>query len=75
MCTVSCRSIHYHLLLKTKVLKMSAIEIFLSKHSEYDAFEVFEPENCALCIYNNQLVHILVDENCELIDSEVLEEA
>ena len=54
---------------------MSHIEHFLSKHTEYNAFEVFVPENCALCIYNNKLVHILVDENCELIDTEVLEEA
>ena len=74
MCTVHCRSIHYHLLLKTKVHKMSAIEIFLSKNPEYDAFEVLEPENCALCNYNNQIVHILVDENAELIDTEVFEE-
>jgi hypothetical protein len=53
---------------------MSPIEIFLSKNPEYDAFEVLEPENCALCNYNNQIVHILVDENAELIDTEVFEE-
>jgi hypothetical protein len=53
---------------------MTAIETFLSTHSEYNAFDVLGPENCALCIHNNQIVHILVDENCELIDTEVLEE-
>lgn len=52
---------------------MSPIEIFLSKNPEYNAFEVMVPENCALCEYKFQLVHILVDENAELIDTEVYE--
>lgn len=52
---------------------MSPIEIFLSKNPEYSAFEVLIPENCALCNYNFQIVHILVDENAELIDKEVFE--
>ena len=53
---------------------MSPIEIFLSTHPEYDAFEVLEPENCALCNYNNQLVHIEVNENAELINTEVVDD-
>lgn len=53
---------------------MFAIEIFLSKNPEYDALEVLVPENCALCFYNNQIVHIVVNENAELIDTEVFEE-
>jgi len=53
---------------------MSAIEIFLSTHPEYDAFEVLCPENCALCDYNDQTVHIEVNENAELINTEVIDE-
>jgi hypothetical protein len=53
---------------------MSAIETFLSTHSEYNAFEVLCPENVALCLHNGNIVHISVDKNAELIDTEVLEQ-
>jgi hypothetical protein len=53
---------------------MSAIEHFLSTHPEYDAFEVLCPENVALCLHNGNIVHISVDENAELIETEVFEE-
>ena len=47
---------------------ISPIEYFLLHNPEYNALEVLIPENVALCIYNDTLVHINVDECNTLVD-------
>jgi hypothetical protein len=47
---------------------ISPIEYFLLHNPEYNALEVLVPENVALCIYNDKLVHINVDECNTLVD-------
>ena len=47
---------------------ISPIEYFLLHNPEYNALEVLIPENVALCIYNDTLVHINVDECSTLVD-------
>ena len=47
---------------------ISPIEYFLLHNPEYNALEVLIPENVALCIYNDKLVHINVDECNTLVD-------
>jgi len=47
---------------------ISPIEYFLLHNSEYNALEVLIPENVALCVYNDKLVHIQVDECNTLVD-------
>ena len=39
---------------------ISPIEYFLLHNPEYNALEVLIPENVALCVYNDKLVHINV---------------
>ena len=47
---------------------ISPIEYFLLNNPVYNALEVLIPENVALCIYNDTLVHINVDECNTLVD-------
>ena len=47
---------------------ISPIEYFLLHNPEYNALEILIPENVALCIYNDTLVHINVDECNTLVD-------
>jgi len=47
---------------------ISPIEYFLLQNPEYNALEVLIPENVALCVYNDKLVHINVDECNTLVD-------
>jgi hypothetical protein len=47
---------------------ISPIEHFLLHNPEYNALEVLIPENVALCVYNDKLVHINVDECNTLVD-------
>ena len=47
---------------------ISPIEYFLLHNPEYNALEVLIPENVALCVYNDKLVHINVNECNTLVD-------
>ena len=52
---------------------ISPIEYFLLHNPEYNALEVLIPENVALCVYNDKLVHIHVDECNTLVEFDEME--
>ena len=52
---------------------ISAIEYFLLNNPEFKPFDVLIPENCALCSYNNTMVHVCVNEDSTLDYMEEME--